>query len=300
MRDLIRQNITIFLIAGLILILLGTAVVYRYRRYVLNAAFLYYALPQADKLPHNNPASCMPKEIGQKRVVFVGDSITMGTVSVNYIDLLSPRLDTEAFDFINAGVNSQLAYNVVQRLDAVIACNPDFVFVLIGTNDLNAVALPGNADAYVHGQNLPQTPSPEWYRENLTVIATRLREETSAEVALLSLPPLGEQVDSEVYQLSVAYSEIVKGVAANTAVSYLPLHESMTGYLNQQVGTRQGYSENWNELVVNSMYSHFLYKQSLDKISQQNGYLLLTDSIHLNSAGAKMVVDLILPILEEE
>lgn len=300
MKDLIRQNVTIMLIVGLILVLLGTAVVYRYRRYVLNAAFLYYARPQADKLPRNNPASCTPKEIGQKRVVFVGDSITMGTVSVNYIDLLAQQLDNEAFELINAGVNSQLAYNVLQRLDEVIACDPDFVFVLIGTNDLNAVALAENAEAYARGQNLPQSPSPKWYRENLTAIATRLKEQTFAEVALLSLPPLGEQIDSEAYQLSTEYSEIVKEVAADTAVSYLPLHESMTDYLTQQSGTKQGYSENWNELVVNSMYSHFLYKQSLDKVSEQNGYLLLTDSIHLNTTGAQMIVDLTLPILEEE
>lgn len=280
-----------------ILLLVGTAVFLHYaQKYV----FLRYAIPQADKLPENTPANCTPKTSGQKRAVFVGDSITMGTVSGNYIELLAEQLDSNQYDLVNAGINSQLAYNILQRLDEIIQCAPDFVFVLIGTNDLNAVALEENAAGYVNGQNLPQAPSAAWYRKNLTAIANTLKAETDAQIVLLSLPTLGEIPESEAYELSVEYSQIVKEVAEETAVTYLPLNETMDTYLRQQPGERQGYGKKWYELVLDGIRRKFLYQQSLDAIGKRNGYLLHTDPLHLNTTGAQMIVDLIRPILETE
>ena len=224
----------------------------------------------------------------------------MGTVSGNYIEILAKELDSTQYDLINAGINSQLAYNILQRLDEVIQCDPDFIFVLIGTNDMNAVALEGNAADYISGQNLPQSPSADWYRENLTAIATKLTTESEAKIILLSLPTLGEAQNSAAYQLSAEYSQIVKEVAQETAVTYLPLHETMDTYLQQQSGERQEYNEDWYELVLDGIKRKFLYRQSLDAIGKRNGYLLHTDPLHLNTAGAQMIVDLILPILEAE
>ena len=298
MKKLILQPSSLILFTVLLIIIIIVAI--NIFPYAENFVFLHYARHQADAPPENNPANCLPKQDGQKRAVFLGDSITMGRVSVNFVDLLAEKLDAENIDLINAGINSQLAYNVLQRLDEVIACDPDFVFVLIGTNDLNAMALEGNEVGYMQGQKLPQKPSPQWYRENLAAIATTLKAETEADVYLLSLPPLGERIESDAYQLSAEYREIVAEVAAETAVSYLPLHESMTSYLEKQPGERRGYGEEWNELIVEGITQQFLYRQSLDTISKRNGFLILTDSVHLNSTGANMIVDLVYPYLSEE
>ena len=72
----------------------------------------------------------------KRTVVLVGDSGTRGERGYSYVKLLSQKLDKDAFAFINAGVNRELAYNVRQRIDKVIAYKPDFVTILIGTNDL--------------------------------------------------------------------------------------------------------------------------------------------------------------------
>ncbi len=276
---------------------LGTAVFLQCAQKYL---FLRYAIPQVDKQPDNNPANCTAKGPGQKRVVFVGDSITMGTVSGNYVDMLGERLDADKYDLVNAGINSQLSYNILQRLDEVIACEPDYVFVLIGTNDVNAVILEGNAEGYINGQNLPQPPSAAWYRENMTVIATKLKVETKAQIVLLSLPTVGELPDSHAYQLSAEYSAIVQEVAEDTAVSYLPLHETMDTYLRQQPGIRTGYSEDWLQLVNDGIRRHYLYRQSFNAIGQRNGFLLHTDPLHLNTTGATIIADLLLPVLVGE
>jgi lysophospholipase L1-like esterase len=75
---------------------------------------------------------------GSLLVVCVGASIVRGNVSFNFVDLLKGRLEGKGFRFINAGVNGDLAYNVLKRLDSVINLQPDFVTILVGTNDVIA------------------------------------------------------------------------------------------------------------------------------------------------------------------
>ena len=69
-------------------------------------------------------------------VVCLGDSNTQGQFSANYVKRLQDRWPGTRF--INAGVNGQLAYNITQRLDEVVAQQPDVVTLLVGTNDVNA------------------------------------------------------------------------------------------------------------------------------------------------------------------
>ena len=52
-----------------------------------------------------------------KTVVCFGASLTAGTVSFNYLDLLSARPALADFHFINHGVDGDLAWNGLQRLD---------------------------------------------------------------------------------------------------------------------------------------------------------------------------------------
>ena len=38
------------------------------------------------------------------------------------------------FSIVNAGINGDLAWNLLERLDDVIDCNPNHITILIGTN----------------------------------------------------------------------------------------------------------------------------------------------------------------------
>jgi lysophospholipase L1-like esterase len=97
--------------------------------------------------------------------------------------MLRDRLAATGFEVVNAGVNGDTSTGVLARLDQVIACRPDAVTVLIGTNDvLEGI---GREDA------LPA------YRANVTKIVQRLRDETSARIAVLSPPPFGGVLDND-------------------------------------------------------------------------------------------------------
>ena len=239
-----------------------------------------------------------------KTVVCFGASLTAGTVSYDYLSLLRAKPELAGFRFVNHGVNGDLAWNGLQRLDAVIAEKPDFVTILIGTNDVNATLSERNRLRYVEFNHLPiQHPALAWYEENMRAIIGRLRRETKAKIALLSLFTLGEDLRHEANLRVDRYNEALRRIARELEVPYLPLHERVVAYL-QEHADRIGLPSPlpYRDGLVNIGNAIALHATGLswDEISQRNGLLLMTDCIHLNSRGAGMIADLITGWLKQE
>lgn len=253
---------------------------------------------KAQKEPDNNPSYYLEevKPNSENQVlVCIGDSITHGRVSENYVDILSERLSDRGIDVVNAGINSELAYNVFMRIDEVIMCDPDYITILIGTNDANGTLSEKKGEQYMKEMALPQMPTKEWYEENLTAVCEELKAKTDAKIALLSLPPIGEDLDSTAYDRTTEYSGIVKDTARRERLTYLPLHEEMTEFLITSAH-EPGISfdkQNPTYIMYKGILYHFVFGKSFDEISSANGLLLVTDFLHLNGTGADMVADLI-------
>jgi lysophospholipase L1-like esterase len=228
----------------------------------------------------------MPAE---RVVVCLGDSNTQGQFSANYVD----RLQTRWADlrFVNAGVNGQLAYNVGLRLDDVIAQRPDVVTLLVGTNDVNAQFDARWTARYRRQQRLPVEPTRAWYGEQIDTILTRLGDETDARLAVLDLPPLGEDLSSRMNHLVDEYNATLREVATGHGVPVLGLHERLVGLLPTDVPPPPYRGDLW--LVFGSLLRHMILRQSWDAISARNGLTLLTDNLHLNDRAADVVADLI-------
>ena len=274
-------------------------------------ACLYgYAHYHANKKPRNNPGAFLKgkfnrngKKIvrnGKKIVVCIGDSITHGNVGCNYVDILSDRLGSKGFQFINAGINSEHAYNVLQRLDEVIECRPDFVTILIGTNDSNKSRTDAAARKAMRRMRLPQRPTAEWYRANLFEICRRLKAKTAARVAILSLPIITEDVSHPAFKHSLEYIEIIKEVAEKENLTYLPLREKMTEIVRGKPSFARYSFERRDWLTKKCVAQHFYMKKSWNNIAAANGFSLLIDFVHLNSAGAEMTAALIEDFLTNE
>jgi lysophospholipase L1-like esterase len=232
-----------------------------------------------------------------KTVCCFGASLTSGTVSFNYLDLLSARPALKDFEFINHGVNGDLAWNGLQRLDKVIQDDPDFVTIMIGTNDVNATLSERNWIRYKSFNHLPTRPTLEWYEQNLEEIVVRLKKRTEAKLALLSLSPIGEDPAHEAYRKVEQYNKVVRRIAHDQEVDYLPLHEEMVAYLLTHEGDRADLPPmlQYRDGLHNTANALGLHSTGLtwDEVSERNGLLLLTDTLHLNSKGATIVADLI-------
>jgi lysophospholipase L1-like esterase len=103
----------------------------------------------------------MPSSL-RRHVACVGDSLTVGQVSVDYVKMLAARDLGRFVRFTNAGVNGDLAFNVLRRLDSVIDLQPDAITVLIGTNDANASLSDKNIRMMTRIKKLPRRPTIEW------------------------------------------------------------------------------------------------------------------------------------------
>jgi len=255
------------------------------------------AFYQATKLPDNTPSKYLRQQIksdgSKKVVVLMGDSVTHGRIGVNYVDMVEDQLDGAQFEIINAGINSELAWNNLQRVDEVIQCDPDIVTVLIGTNDANATLSPDSMRSYVRRMKLPREPDSGWYRESLSSLVKKLKTETNAQIALLSIPTIGEEANHPAFLKSSEYSSIVHNIAEETNVTYLPLHEKMIEFLRDTPGSPTYSYEKSFIGMFKAIFSRYLLRKSWDKIAYNSGFSLHVDHIHLNTAGARIIADLI-------
>ena len=249
------------------------------------------------KLPSNTPSKYLKQQFGNDKqrpvLVLLGDSITHGRIGVNYVDIVADQLEDRDLEIINAGINSELAWNALQRLNEVIHCEPDIVTVLIGTNDANATMSKDIMRGYIRNMKLPREPSSEWYRRALISIVEGLKAKTTARIALLSIPTIGEDTSNPAFIRSSDYSEVVKEVAGETDVTYLPLHEKMAEYLHKTHGNARYPYEKYKIGIIKAVISRYLFRRSWDGIARGSGFTLHVDYLHLNTAGARMVADLI-------
>lgn len=248
----------------------------------------------------NRPPVCPPASVLQNAeticdrptIVCVGDSITHGRISVDYVNLLRDKFRAKGYRFVNAGVNGDMAYNVLQRLDEIIYCRPALLTVLIGSNDAYADLNPRNADEARKNNNLPELPNADAFRRYLSALCLKLREAAAVPLALLSLPPFGEDPEHEAYRQAQAYSWIIKDVAHQTGIAYLPINERMDAMLkNQHHEHKLPFDRMTEARYLSVKIRRFVLRQSLATISRRYGYQLLSDGIHLNLAGAEIIAE---------
>jgi lysophospholipase L1-like esterase len=223
-------------------------------------------------------------------VVCFGASIVRGQVSTNVVKLLNQRMHKQGFHFVNAGVNGDLAYNLLMRVKTVADKQPGFIIIMVGTNDVIGALVPGLAKWYRRTKHLPQLPTEQWYRDNIVEIVRYLKENTRAKIALASLPVLGENLMSTFNKTISVYNAHLKEIAAQEHAGYLPIHERQMEYLTRTQPAGRDF-ESSGRLTRGLLLRHYLLRQSFDTISKKYGYLLLTDGIHMNSLGASFITE---------
>jgi acyl-CoA thioesterase-1 len=148
---------------------------------------LIFAYRDYKSLPQHSPRDFMKRGRSQETrfvVVTAGDSVTQGTFSADYVGFLRDRLGAKGYEFVNAGVNGEKSADLLNRIQSTVDCKPDAITILIGINDVQAVVGMG-------GRSRPAAESDglDPFRRNLEQIVTLVQSETSAPIALLSIPP---------------------------------------------------------------------------------------------------------------
>jgi lysophospholipase L1-like esterase len=226
------------------------------------------------------------------RLSCLGDSITRGQLSVDYASLLSRQRPGD-LQVTRYGVNGDFAYNLLQRLDAVLAAPADVITVLIGTNDARASLAGYPVETVMRRKDLPTRPAAAWFEDCLVAVLERLRAESDAQLALLSLPALGQDPDGAAVQASQAYSVMIARIAEVHGAAYLPLHERQTAELRRAGAPAIPFRHVTTAAFIGTALQRSVLRRSLDSISRSRGLLLTTDHIHQNSRGAALIAQVI-------
>lgn len=235
----------------------------------------------ASRRPSNDPSSYLrqPAPEDARCVVCAGDSLTHASFSGDYVSALRERLGGRGYTFVNAGVNGDTTAHLLSRLDAIIACRPIAVTILIGTNDCRGGPI-------------------ETARANLSEILARLTRETQARIAVLSIPPLGEDLGSSANQRVAAFNAQVRELAATHGVGYLPLHETLCTSIERAALPPSALEFN-AALVLSVGLRRYLLGRGWDDIAHENGLAVLTDQLHTSERAAALIADLIATWLDQ-
>ncbi len=232
-------------------------------------------------------------DASKKTLVCFGDSNTHGNVSYNWVSDLGrffPDLQV-----LNAGINSDLTFSLLQRIDDVIACQPDFITILAGTNDVSSTMSEQLNNSFKQIGRIPKDMAPDFesFKKNYQEIVLRLKRETKAKIALISLPVMSEDLIHEANKKADKYSAFIKQLANEQKVVYLPLREKEKDYLLANPRVLKHTFEETYKLLIFSVINHYILGKDWDYTSRKHGYQLTPDNIHLNSISGGMVRDLV-------
>ena len=183
---------------------------------------------------------------------------------------------------VNAGQNMICTWTIVNdRIDRILAaCDPDYVFVLVGTNDARGVYRPltwGNESVWTW--RLPHRPSHSGYRQDLDALVNKLVSSTRAYVAVCTLPPLGENLDHPANDVVRKMNDVVRDVvrshtkpassspssSSRSRVSIIELYDALAKAVIDERWRRRALRlrtrppQNVDNFILTSIWMTFLY-----------------------------------------
>ena len=232
------------------------------------------------------------KNNDQPVVVCCGDSITHGHIGYNWVGSLREQDSSKVY--INAGINADLTWNLNQRVDEIIKHNPDYITILIGTNDaIGSQPVKLIQDYYIQTKNLPKTPSIEWFEEQIEIFIKKIKENTSAKIAITTLPWLGEQEHASIIDVIKSHNDIIRRMASRYDLSVLDLFSKFSKHINSNHSVPYTTSELRRLRGLRAVILHYVFGWSWTKIGAKYNLKLLCDHIHLNERGGYLMENLV-------
>ena len=267
--------------------------------------------------PDNNPHTFKKWERSQRErrpvLLCLGDSLTHGNVSASitpeiplklcsFLGLPTPDYGKTFADpvwVVNAGQNMITTHTILhERLHSSMGVFPDYIMLLIGTNDVRAMYKESWCKQVMSVNELPEKPTIQVFNRNLTSIIKFIRQASpKVEIGLCTLPPMGENLKSRANQLVRQANDIIEQVGFNAGegVSIIPVFAQLETVIEKK---KRRFSWPIDLWLFASMCQLPLYHMlggivSLNLLSKFFGFCVMSDGIHLNESGRDVVVDLV-------
>ena len=257
----------------------------------LFAAAFFYVSRIISSLPKGRAEEHLLSQDSSNKnlIACIGDSLTHGNIGQSWVDYL--RKEFPNYVFLNEGINGNTAWQVLQRLDPILQCEPDLIILMIGTNDALGSFDRDSGLRYKKNNNLPEVPSLDKYKEQLSELIDKIAIESK--VAICTLPPIGENMDSEVNKHVNEFNDYIELVATQKNISLLTVSDALWLDINSRTySLKFEYNPKAIPLlrrIFGGIFHHYLFKKSWDDIAKAKGQWILFDQIHLNERGAEIV-----------
>ena len=253
----------------------------------------------------------------ERVLVCLGDSLTHGACSANWVDGVVSSLIKQlqqkddgsktTLKVVNAGQNSICTHTVLhEKVNHVVSCQPDYIFIMIGSNDAMAIYRDDWAKEKVSTWNLPERPTEDVLIRNLTDIVIALLDQTTAVVAIATLPPFGENLDSASNKIIQSINSRIKtleyhflGEIKNDSreterVSVIDVNKALWAELNSQRSRTNSKStqsiDTFLPYAIVMGVLHCIFGFSWNTLTRfLTGNVVLSESLHMNEDGGNIV-----------
>jgi len=225
-------------------------------------------------------------------VACIGDSLTHGNIGDCWVENLRREFPEDIF--LNEGINGDVVWQVQQRLELILACKPDIVILMIGSNDAMASFDNDSGKRYKSNNKLPEIPTFRSYQKLLPELIDSLSN--VSKVALCTIPPIGENKKSAINNHVNKYNEFIELTVKNKNIKLLPVSTLLWADLSiRTYPFKSDYDPNPNPIIrriYGGLVHHYIFKKSWDDVAKSKGQWLLFDQIHLGERGAKIVFNI--------
>jgi len=226
-------------------------------------------------------------------IACIGDSLTHGNIGDCWVETL--RSDFPEDIFLNEGINGDVVWQVQQRIEPILACKPDIVILMIGSNDVMASFNKKSGERYRRKNNLLEVPTFESYQKLLPKLIDSLS--TISKIAICTLPPIGENKDSIVNNHVNKFNKFIELTAKNKNITLLPVSKLLREDLSiRTYPSRSDYDPSTLPIIkriYGGAVQHYIFKKSWDEVAKSKGQWILFDQVHLGERGAKIVFNIV-------
>ena len=203
--------------------------------------------------PPKGRANDLSKELSLKSgrvIACIGDSLTHGNIGECWVESLRNEYPRDTV--LNEGINGDVVWQVNNRIQSIINCNPDIIILMIGSNDAMASFNKKSGGRYKSKNNLPEIPTFENYQKLLPKLLDKLNG--TSKIALCTLPPIGENKDSAINEHVKIFNDFIELTAKNKNIDLIPVSNLLWDELSKRTyPVKSDYDPNHFQLLEQFM-----------------------------------------------
>jgi lysophospholipase L1-like esterase len=220
------------------------------------------------------------------KIVFLGDSLTEGTIGVSYFDIIKNKIPQH--NLLNYGRNGEPVVGLYNRMKKIDFNNTDIAFVWIGTNDI-FVKMNWTYPIIKSFLNKPWAKDYKEFKLYYKKILEKMQNNVK-KIFTISLWFIGEDFNNKWNKELKKYSEIIKQISNDFKnVEYIDMRKVFVSKFS---------TKNVSDFLPNSNSRLFFDSLTIrnaeqaDEKSSERGLQFTADGVHLNSVSANIVADI--------